>query len=859
MVLPSPRPAQPQPGARRPATTQAAVDLDLKKRRTDGNNFNPSVPAQKPLNRKRFLRFLKSHELKFGLAPVARDEATGEVTLVVCRFCQHFGREQRPDKQRRSTKNVKYFRNSFRTDQYQQHHELSHCETWKRYQASSDDEKMAFFPLPVGATLNTPVETVNPTQKLKVELAPGEVWALEPTREERKRCFDIAPAIVELVAVLAIGATEPTVENVIEKQSHHLMEHAHEQTSTAVKWTPPTGTFQSCHLIGTVIDPLYRVKVHSRSQIDCLGELAAAGLSFRQISSAMRSFRTHAGVLLRDVKLLQGAQNASPEYNEEQIAELVRLIIAANLSITSRLLRGCWAFSLVLRASMEHAPVRSYLEIRVKVYGEGAMHNIHLISIPAFENKCKAMMYSTLERVMNVVLPNWRQRLIGVATDGDAQMPARVLDIIARLQQEAATPVVYRSSSVCHQLDCIVTNFFSSLQGGCFLLVLKELSAYIRRQPELLARMTPAPACPRTTHCSVSSKEKWVALGKETNWIAAHRELICQYLDVEKPPSAPDSSWWLFFAAVDWVATRANETFETLLRNHATIADQIAAVAELSTECATAFQALGPLNDSLLSTDPAGNKLFKSRKGRFALSKPSIVAFIKENDVSSIEIINSVEAPIVDLTAENLALCGVNMIESLLELSIALGDERSVSSSSRGSKTPKLTDFLPPTLPHELAQLSEREFTSLLQTYGPMVRSFLSEEEIDMMDQEFQGLRRGAVRESVLSAALGNCNAETPFEEAWALTENRFKLLECFAGGLASVFSCPPIGIRGSTSDLALCRSDMDTARVLLADFALEGSLHAQQFPALVDLNEKLGTHETSRNIGNVATAMKVG
>ncbi|KAF4039136.1 hypothetical protein GN244_ATG08738 [Phytophthora infestans] len=238
MVLPSPRPAQPQPGARRPATTQAAVDLDLKKRRTDGNNFNPSVPAQKPLNRKRFLRFLKSHELKFGLAPVARDEATGEVTLVVCRFCQHFGREQRPDKQRRSTKNVKYFRNSFRTDQYQQHHELSHCETWKRYQASSDDEKMAFFPLPVGATLNTPVETVNSTQKLKVELAPGEVWALEPTREERKRCFDIAPAIVELVAVLAIGATEPTVENVIEKQSHHLMEHAHEQTSTAVKWTP---------------------------------------------------------------------------------------------------------------------------------------------------------------------------------------------------------------------------------------------------------------------------------------------------------------------------------------------------------------------------------------------------------------------------------------------------------------------------------------------------------------------------------------------------------------------------------------------------------------------------------------------
>lgn len=233
----------------------------------------------------------------------------------------------------------------------------------------------------------------------------------------------------------------------------------------------------------------------------------------------------------------------SPEYTEEQTAEFVRLIIAASLSVTARLLRGCWAFSLVLKASMEHAPVRSYLEFRVKVYGGGVMHNVHLLSIPCYEGKCKMMMYSTLERVLSVVLPNWRQRLIGVATDGDAQMPARVLDIVARLQQEAAIPVVYRSSSGCHQLDCIVTNFYSSLQGGCFLLVLKELSAYIRRQPELLARMTPPPPTPSS---SGSSKDRWVALGKETNWIAAHRELIYQHLEVEKPPSAPDRTWWLF-------------------------------------------------------------------------------------------------------------------------------------------------------------------------------------------------------------------------------------------------------------------------------------------------------------------------
>jgi hypothetical protein len=344
-----------------------------------------------------------------------------------------------------------------------------------------------------------------------------------------------------------------------------------------------------------------------------------------------------------------------------------------------------------------------------------------------------------------------------------------------------------------------------------------------------------------------------MALGKVTNWIAAHRELLYQHLKTERPPIAPDSSWWLFFAAVDWVATRVNETFTKLLRNHATIADQSAAVATLARGCAAAFHALGPVNDSLPALDSMQSKMYKSRKGRFSLSKPSVLAFIKETNTPSIRIINSTEAPIVDLVGENLAICGVNMIESLLELSIAISDEQSPG-ASRGPNDPKPTEFLPPTLPHELAQLSGRDFASLLQTYGPMVRSFLSEEDIDLMDQELQALRRGAVRESVLSAALANCSSDTAFEDAWALTERRFKLLECFAGGFASVFHCKPVAISGHTGDLALCRSEMDTARVLLADFALEGALQAQQFPALMAINEKLENEANRHKSSTVMT-----
>ncbi|KAG7400305.1 Antigen peptide transporter 2 [Phytophthora boehmeriae] len=836
-----------------PLPTSSNSEPATKRRRTAAN---ATVTGEKPPNRKRFLKFLKSHELKFALEPVARDVATGDVTLVVCRFCQHFGREQRPDKKRRSTKNIKYFRGSFRTDQYQQHHELSHGQTWARYQASSDEEKHAFFPVTSDAMAAASLQQENQN----IELNPGEVWARDLTHGERHRSFEIAPLIVELVAVLAIGTTEPTVENAAEKMSHRLMNRAHEPATNGVaRWRPPRETFQSYHLVGTVIEPLYRVVVYSRSQIICLAELAATGLSFRQISSAMQSFRAHAPAILCDLVVNHGgdddevvatnkteeqirSQQFKPQYSEEQTAEYVRLIIAVSLSVTSKLLRECWAFSLELRASMQHAPVRSYLEFRVKVYSGGTLHNLHLLSIPGFESKCKIMMYETLDRMLTAVLPNWRQRLLGVATDGDAQMPPRVLDIIARLQQEAVNPVVYRSTSGCHQLDRIVENFYSSLQGGCFLLLLKELVVYIHRQPQLLAKMSDQlPAMPPCTSGRyVNSREKWIALGQQTNWIATHRELLYQHLEEEKPPSAPDNSWWLFFGAVHWVASQVNATITRMLRKNTTSADQVAAVATLAKDCAIAFHAQGPVGESLLPGDTTPNvKMYTSRKGHFALSKPSMIAFIKEVDPPSIVLIEVTEDPIVDLFAENTAMCGVNMIESLVELSTTLNEQNSPNANNAAG-TPRVSDFLPPSLPHELIQLNGRELPTLLQTYGPGVRSFLSDHDIEVMDQELQTLRRGAARETVLNAALAKCNEDMSFEEAWALTEGRFKRLECLAGGFASVFPCAPISTIGGTTDLALCRGEMDTAKVLLADFALEGALHAQQFPALIALNEKL-------------------
>ncbi|CAH0488431.1 unnamed protein product [Peronospora farinosa] len=116
--------------------------------------------------------------------------------------------------------------------------------------------------------------------------------------------------------------------------------------------------------------------------------------------------------------------------------------------------------------------------------------------------------------------------------------------------------------------------------------------------------------------------------------------------------------------------------------------------------------------------------MFRSRNGRFALNKTGVIAFILETNAPSVAIVNTTEVPIVDLAAENLAISVANMIESLLELSTALGDERSPSAKG-GPSDPKMTEFLPPILPHELVQLKRKVLLAGLRVCLLAPRSLL--------------------------------------------------------------------------------------------------------------------------------------
>ncbi|KAJ0394136.1 hypothetical protein P43SY_000056 [Pythium insidiosum] len=118
--------------------------------------------------------FQPAHALRFGLEVIARDDATGAVTSALCLFCKHFGREPKPGAKRRATTNFKYFKGTFRTDQYVQHHRLQHPVKWAAYEAASPKDKQVFFPrhvIPVDREVSLAAAAV--AKRRKKQTSPG--------------------------------------------------------------------------------------------------------------------------------------------------------------------------------------------------------------------------------------------------------------------------------------------------------------------------------------------------------------------------------------------------------------------------------------------------------------------------------------------------------------------------------------------------------------------------------------------------------------------------------------------------------------------------------------------------------------
>ena len=149
----------------------------------------------------------------------------------------------------------------------------------------------------------------------------------------------------------------------------------------------------------------------------------------------------------------------------------------------------------------------------------------------------------------------------------------------------------------------------------------------------------------------------------------------------------------------------------------------------------------------------------------------------------------------------------------------------------RDSNNRGLLKDLPPVLPHALAKTRAGPFCEFIRVNkGRLQNAGWTEEDMEQISTDHQNLRVAYTSERQFKVALDQCtDAETGFEKGWALCNGRFEKLKLFAGGLASMFP----NTATVEADFSLIGVEKPSNRTSLADFSLEGVLHAKQLNKL--------------------------
>ncbi|KAH6564522.1 hypothetical protein BASA62_007859 [Batrachochytrium salamandrivorans] len=129
----------------------------------------------------------------------------------------------------------------------------------------------------------------------------------------------------------------------------------------------------------------------------------------------------------------------------------------------------------------------------------------------------------------------------------------------------------------------------------------------------------------------------------------------------------------------------------------------------------------------------------------------------------------------------------------------------------------------PPVLPHQLARVDVRRFSSTLNAHKTRIQAKFDDQQIDELNQQFVMFLRAYREERAFKDAIDQCdNFKTDFKKAWSLTNGRFPMLSLFCGGLASAFP----NTSTVESDFSLLRYEKDDTRKCLTDFSLDGIFH---------------------------------
>ena len=121
-------------------------------------------------------------------------------------------------------------------------------------------------------------------------------------------------------------------------------------------------------------------------------------------------------------------------------------------------------------------------------------------------------MFALCRKILDVLCSNWKEKIIGVTTDGASNMTGHHVGVATQIQR-AANDGFFRIWCAAHQLDLVMQERFKSMFNECFVHVIQGITGHLRRQKNLIQKMKAT--CP----CFIDTW--WLSMGHLLNWLIA--------------------------------------------------------------------------------------------------------------------------------------------------------------------------------------------------------------------------------------------------------------------------------------------------------------------------------------------------
>ena len=668
---------------------------------------------------------------------------------------------------RARTANVQYFKRPFRTDVYKKHHVNVHPEKWQVYSALSSDEKKEFFNgvLSVSNTLHAHFDSEVPLR------------------------FTFNRDIVDvLIGELLFDPDD--VENQKTKQ----------RVLQVFKPFPDASTTPATEVDEDANRDAYEVVIRSSRLFFLVLGYISKGSSFRMASRLCD--------VTRQVTKMSCFSGAS----EDRCATFARVICASSYQCISDLLRGRWGFSLAL--DVGHAQGTKYLDLRIRFHALEDIVNVHLVALPIFDRKTAPVIFGLCSRFLDVVCPDWREKLLGVSTDGERTMTGRIGGV-ATLFASASTFGVMRVWCGLHQVDLVCQAEYKSLYNEQFVSVLTGLVSWLRRQYNFISDVKST--CPKFVDT------RWASMKKLTSWLELHVIQVLQYLDQKKPSCTPPKAWWVQVLALDRVALEISRTVQALQGLTTLISQQASRIQELVERLSMLCTVDGPVDPVTLVT--LEDSVLHVVRGSYSVSLYATRQFIYNLGSVAIEMFEDLSEEDSDAVVKSIASLFAGLADGLSKV---------VSAPNRNNQELPLQDELPPVLPRSLVHISGSKMGSIVRRYKTqLLEHGWAPERVYNIEREHRELLGAYHSELPLRNKINECEeSTTDFKTGWQCTVGRWPDLQALCGTIATVFP----NTATVESDFSLIGWEKDAYRTSLTDFSLEGILHAKQYDRITAL-----------------------